>query len=92
MATLTAARRRKLKASQFASPKGRGPDRSRNQYPIHDRRHAANAKARATQMRKRGKLSASAAARIHAKANRVLKRTAPKGRTRRKTTARRRRR
>lgn len=38
-------------------------------------------------MRKKGKLSASAAARIHARANRVLKRTAPK---RKRTTARRR--
>lgn len=81
MATLTAAKRKRLKKSQFA-----GPGRS---YPVYDRRHAANAKARATQMAKRGKLSASAKARIHARANRVLKRTAPK---RRRTTARRRRR
>jgi hypothetical protein len=37
-----------------------------------DRAHAANAKARATQMVKRGRLSPEAAARIRAKANRIL--------------------
>jgi hypothetical protein len=34
--------------------------------------HAANAKARATQMVNKGKLSAASAAKIRAKANRVL--------------------
>jgi hypothetical protein len=38
-----------------------------------DRAHAANAKARASQMAKRGKLSSSAKAGIFAKANRKLK-------------------
>jgi hypothetical protein len=37
-----------------------------------DRAHAANAKARATQMVNRGKLAASSAAKIRAKANRIL--------------------
>jgi hypothetical protein len=37
-----------------------------------DRSHAANAKARATQMVKAGKLSSSQAAQIRAKANRIL--------------------
>jgi hypothetical protein len=37
-----------------------------------DRGHAANAKARATQMVKKGKLSPGAAAKIRAKADRVL--------------------
>jgi hypothetical protein len=37
-----------------------------------DKSHAANAKARASQMAKRGKLSSSAKAAIDAKANRVL--------------------
>jgi hypothetical protein len=37
-----------------------------------DKSHAVNAKARATQMVKRGKLSSSAAAKIRAKANAVL--------------------
>jgi len=37
-----------------------------------DKSHAANAKARATQMVKAGKLSSSSAAKIRAKANRIL--------------------
>jgi hypothetical protein len=41
-------------------------------YPMPDRSHAANAKARATQMVNKGKLSSSSAAKIRAKANRVL--------------------
>jgi len=42
-------------------------------YPMPDRSHAANAKARATQMVKAGRLSASSAAKIRAKANAMLK-------------------
>ena len=41
-------------------------------YPMPDKAHAANAKARATQMVKKGKLSSSSAAKIRAKANRML--------------------
>jgi hypothetical protein len=37
-----------------------------------DKSHAANAKARATQQVKKGNLSSSAAAKIRAKANRIL--------------------
>jgi hypothetical protein len=72
MAPLTTKRRKKLKKSQFGLP-------GRRAYPMPDRAHAINAKARATQMRKKGKLSASSAARIHAKANRVLKRGKKRG-------------
>ena len=61
---LTTAVRNKIATSQFA-----GPDRS---YPIPDRAHAANAKARATQQENAGNLSAEQAARIKAKANRKL--------------------
>lgn len=64
MAKLTAAKRKKIPTSKFA-----GPDRS---YPVEDKAHAANAKARATQQVKAGNLSPSAAAKIKAKANRVL--------------------
>ena len=64
MSVLTAKVRKKLKKSQFA-----GPDRS---YPIPDKAHAANAKARATQMVKKGKLSSALAVKIKAKANKVL--------------------
>jgi hypothetical protein len=65
MAKLKAARRNALPKSEFGLPGSR-------KYPMPDRSHAANAKARATQMVKRGKLSASSAAKIRAKANRVL--------------------
>lgn len=65
MAKLDAAKRNKLKDSTFGMPKER-------KYPINDKAHAANAKARATQMEKKGKLSSSAKAKIDAKANKVL--------------------
>ena len=71
MAKLTTKRRDALKGSQFA-----GPDRS---YPVNDKSHAANAKARATQMVKKGKLSEGEAEKIKAKANRVLKGKSRKG-------------
>lgn len=64
MAKLTSKARNKLPDSAFA-----GPGRS---YPVNNRAHAANAKARASQMEKAGKLSSSAKAKIDAKANRIL--------------------
>ena len=64
MAKLTTKARKRIPASKFALPGGR--------FPIEDRSHAANAKSRATQMVKRGKLTAAQAAEIRAKANRVL--------------------
>lgn len=65
MSKLHAAQRNKLPKSTFGLP---GP----RKYPMPDRAHAANAKARATQMVNRGKLSSAAAAKIRAKANRIL--------------------
>ena len=65
MAKLKAAQRNKIPSSKFGLPGSR-------KYPLNDRAHAANAKARATQMVKRGKLSSASAAKIRAKANRVL--------------------
>jgi len=64
VAKLNAAKRNSLPGSSFA-----GPDRS---YPVPDKSHAANAKARATQMVKAGKLSVAVKKKIDAKANRVL--------------------
>ena len=64
MAKLTTKKRNALPNSAFA-----GPDRS---YPVQDKSHAANAKARATQMVKKGKLSPSAKEKIDARANKVL--------------------
>jgi hypothetical protein len=64
MARLTAAARKKLPKKDFA-----GPGKS---YPVENKSHAANAKARASQMEAKGKLSASEKAKIDAKANKVL--------------------
>lgn len=65
MAKLRAKRRNRLRKSSFGLPGSR-------KYPMHDRAHAANAKARATQQFKKGKISKSTRDKIHAKANRKL--------------------
>jgi hypothetical protein len=67
MAKLSARRRKSLKKSQFGLPGSR-------KYPMPDRAHAANAKARARQQFNKGKLSLSSLNKINAKANRVLNR------------------
>ena len=65
MAKLTTKQRKKIPSSSFGLPGER-------KYPMPDRAHAANAKARASQQEKKGALSASAKAKIDAKANKVL--------------------
>ena len=65
MAKLKSAQRNKLKSSTFGMPKER-------KYPMPDKSHAVNAKARATQQVKKGKLSSGTAKKIKAKANKVL--------------------
>lgn len=65
MAKLTSAERNHMKSSTFGLP-------GRRAYPMPDKSHAQNAKARATQMLKKGYLSLSAAKKIRAKANRIL--------------------
>lgn len=65
MAVLTAKKRGKLKSSQFGLP-------GKKAYPMPDKAHAANAKARATQMVKAGKLSPAEAATIRKKADKKL--------------------
>jgi len=65
MAKLTAKTRKKIPTGEFGLPGER-------KYPMPDKSHAANAKARATQMVKKGKLSASSAQKIKAKANKIL--------------------
>ena len=80
MSKLTRARRRKLRSTQFAAPKGKGPDKSRNQYPVDTRGRAISAKGRAKQQLNRGKMSRSKFQSIVAKANRVLKRKKGGGR------------
>ena len=65
MAKLSAAARSKLPKSSFGEPGKRA-------FPMPDKSHAANAKARATQQVAKGKLSRGTAAKIKAKANKVL--------------------
>jgi hypothetical protein len=65
MAKLTAARRNALPKSSFAEP-GRS-------YPVPDRSHAANAKARAKQQLAKGNLSRGQYQHIVSRANEVLK-------------------
>lgn len=65
MGHITTSARHHLSARTFGLPKQR-------KYPLNDRAHAANAKARATQQVKKGNLSAASAAKIRAKANKIL--------------------
>lgn len=65
MAKLSSKSRSKMSAIMFGMPGER-------KYPMPDKSHAANAKARATQMVNAGKLSPSTAAKIKAKANKIL--------------------
>ncbi len=62
---LTTKKRKALPASTFGLPGER-------KYPMPDRSHAANAKARATQQVNRGNLSPASKAKIDAKADRIL--------------------
>ena len=64
MAKLTAAARRRIPKSEFAGP--------HESYPVNDKPHARNAKARASQAVNAGRMSRSEEHRIDAKADRVL--------------------
>jgi len=65
MSELTTKKRNKLSKKTFGLPGER-------KYPMPDKSHARNAKARASQMEKKGKLSSSSKAKIDAKANKIL--------------------
>lgn len=65
MTVLTTKSRKKIKSSKFGLPGER-------KYPMPDKAHAANAKARATQMVNKGKLSEGSKEKIDAKANKIL--------------------
>ena len=65
MAKLTAKARENLKPNTFGLP-------GKKAYPMPNKSHAANAKARATQMLAKGKLSPVNAAKVRHKANVVL--------------------
>jgi hypothetical protein len=66
MTTLKTAARDKLPDMDFAEPDKRA-------YPIEDKPHARNAKARASQAVKAGRMSKTEQARIDSKADAVLK-------------------
>lgn len=67
MAKLTTRRRNALPKSEFGLPGSR-------RYPMPDKAHAVNAKARAAQQVKVGGLSKSSQAKINAKANSIIRR------------------
>ncbi len=71
MARLTAKERKALPKSEFALPGKR--------FPVNDRAHAANAKARAEQGWVEGKLSASQRDKVIARANDKLHKGAKRG-------------
>jgi hypothetical protein len=66
MAELKAKTRNKLPKKDFAEPEKRA-------YPIEDKAHAGNAKARASQAVKAGRMSKAEEAKIDKKADKVLK-------------------
>ena len=66
MAKLTSKSRSKLPAAKFALPE-------QKKYPINDKAHAQNAKARASEMENKGKISASTKAKIDRASDRVIK-------------------
>jgi hypothetical protein len=65
MAELKAKARNKLPKSEFGMPGER-------KYPMPDKSHARNAKARASEMANKGKISESTKASIDRKADKVL--------------------
>lgn len=71
MAKLTTKKRNKLKSTTFGLPKER-------KYPMPDKSHARNAKARASQQLNEGNLSAAEKVKIDRKADRILGETTMK--------------
>lgn len=75
MAKLTSRGRAQVPTSSFGLPakaKTASAKKESGNYPMPDRAHAANAKARATQQERKGNLSHGQAQQIRAKANRKL--------------------
>jgi hypothetical protein len=65
MTKLTTRARKNLPKSKFAEPGDR-------KYPVPDKAHARNALARVAQQENKGNISSSAAAKVRAKARKVL--------------------
>jgi hypothetical protein len=72
MSKLKAKQRNKLPKSAFGEP-------GKRKYPMPDKSHAANAKARASQAVNAGRMSSSTKTRIDSKANRILGRSSGRG-------------
>ena len=70
MTKLTTKSRRKIPKNEYGLP-------AEKKYPMPDRKHAANAKARASEMKNKGKLSKSDEKKIDAKANKILSKRKP---------------
>lgn len=68
MAVLTTKARKHMKPSTFGLP-------GKKAYPMPDKSHAANAKARVTQALAKGNVTPAEAARVRHKANQVLGQT-----------------
>jgi hypothetical protein len=66
MAKLTTAQRKKIPTAKFGLPKQR-------KFPMPDRAHARNAKARASQQLKAGNITKSQKSKIDAMANKKLR-------------------
>ena len=67
MAELTAKKRNATPKSEFGLP-------AEHKYPMPDKSHARNAKARASQQKKKGNLTAAEKSKIDRKADRILDR------------------
>ena len=65
MAELDAEKRKKIPESKFGLPEKRA-------YPVEDKAHARNAKARASQQQKAGRLTKAEEAKIDRKADAVI--------------------
>jgi hypothetical protein len=65
MATLSEKKRDRMSDSKFGLPE-------EHKYPMPDKAHARNAKARASQQEKKGNLTASERTKIDRKADRIL--------------------
>jgi hypothetical protein len=79
MARLTGADRKALPASSFGQPGAKSAKGGKGKYPMPDKSHAGNAKARAAQQVKKGNLSPSSEKKIDAKANKVLGKSGSRG-------------
>jgi hypothetical protein len=78
MGDLRSRRRARIPSRRFGLPERARTSEAKKEsgnYPMPDRRHAANAKARAKQQLKRRRLSRAKYDRIVAKANKILKRS-----------------